>query len=88
MKIYCLFIQRKCAYPGQYAPELYDAIDEFANSENLEYMLKAMFRAMQDSDIESYKELVIRIDDEELKRALNPVSELQASLHFVPEEKP
>ena len=87
MKIHCLFIQRKCAYEGQYAPELYDAVDEFTNDENPGYLVEAKSRAMEDSDIELCKELVIRIDDNQFKRAFNPAPELQASLHFVPEKK-
>ena len=34
MKIYLIFGQRKCSYPGQYAPELLEAWDEFAWDEN------------------------------------------------------
>ncbi len=86
MKIYCLFIQRKCAYEGQHAPELYDAIDEFINDENPGYLVGAKSRAMEDSDIKSCKELIIRIDDDEFKRVFNPVLELQASISL-PEEK-
>ena len=37
MKLYLLFGQRVCSYPGQYAPELIDAVDEYTDEDNSEY---------------------------------------------------
>jgi len=38
MKIYLLIGQRKCSYPGQYAPELLDSIDSLSLDENSDFL--------------------------------------------------
>lgn len=51
MKILCLFVQRKCSYEGQYAPELFAAMDEYGYDENPDYLIEQNERADKDSSI-------------------------------------
>ena len=37
MKVFILFGQRKESYTGEYAPEVFDVIDEYSDYENKEY---------------------------------------------------
>lgn len=65
MKIIVLFAQRKCAYPGQYAPELLAAIDEYGNFDNPAYMLDEEAKAGADSDIEFWRRMTLVVDEDE-----------------------
>lgn len=38
MILYVLFGQRKCNYPGQYAPEALEVMDEFGYEENPQWL--------------------------------------------------
>ena len=50
MKIYVLFGQRKEDYPGQYAPEALDVMDEFGWDENSEYLLDKLDERSKDPE--------------------------------------
>ena len=65
MDIICLFAQRKQRYPGQYAPELLAAIDQYGDLENPEYMIGEIEKAKNDNDIEFFRRLVITVPDSE-----------------------
>ena len=65
MKIHCLFVQRRCAYDGQYAPELYAAIDEYGNEDNPAYLQDEERKARSDDTIVFYKCIDVNIDDDE-----------------------
>jgi len=38
MKLYVLFAQRECAYPGQYAPEALEVMDDVAMDDNCTWL--------------------------------------------------
>jgi len=40
MKLYVLFAQRVCSYPGEYAPEALEICDEYTMEVNSEWMQK------------------------------------------------
>lgn len=48
MIIKSLWIQRKCDYPDQYAPELIAAIDEYGNDDNPDYIDDEYKKALQE----------------------------------------
>ncbi|MFA5652365.1 MAG: hypothetical protein WC933_03290 [Candidatus Paceibacterota bacterium] len=65
MTIHCLFVQKNCLYPGQYAPELYAASDEVCDDENPGYMnemIKEVEKEIEINMISFYKVIDIEID--------------------------
>lgn len=68
MTIHCLFVQRVCRYPGEYAPELFAAIDEIGDSDNPDYLNDEEQKAKEDSDISFSRRMEIQVDDKEFDR--------------------
>ena len=64
--------QRKCDYPGQYAPELLDAVDELTLEGNPEYLRNAMEKHRGDPSLESVVILVAVVPDTSVDQALCP----------------
>ncbi len=82
MKIYCLFGQRKCLYPGQHAPELLEAWDEYSVEENPEGFAQAMQKAREENqeDMVSIAPYCISINEERIKHALANVTEVATEI--------
>lgn len=76
MNILILIGQRKCRYEGEYAPEALDAIDEYGNDDDPEFMANAMERANDSKEFDSLAVIKVRIVDSEVSRALNPPQKL------------
>ena len=72
MKIICLFGQRECSYPGQYAPELLDAIDEIGNSDNSDYLDESEKKYADYKEFTIIKRITVSIPDEEFDAAFFP----------------
>ena len=72
MKIVCLFAQRNEGYPGQYAPELLEAIDEYGDDDNPDYMNEAEDKADADRDLVRARRIEIEISDKDFDAAFNP----------------
>lgn len=69
--IHALFVQRVCNYPGEYAPELYDAVDEFTNDENPDHLKQRISEAQGDSSIDSCAVVEIVVDSAPIEKALS-----------------
>lgn len=68
-----LFIQRKCRYEGELAPEAVACQDEYGDEENPEY-LKSEFEKYQEyPDVESLAVVDIEISLHEMRKILKPV---------------
>lgn len=74
MIIHVLFGQRKCSYPGEYAPEVLEAVDENTQDENPEYMKKKVDEHQSSKDFTALRVLQIVVDSDEIDRLLNPPS--------------
>ena len=72
MKIICLFAQRKCSYPGQYAPELYASADGIVDESNPDYLIEQEQELRKGENIQFYKRITIEIPDEEFDAAFDP----------------
>jgi len=84
MKILCLFVQRKCSYEGQYAPELFAAIDEYGNDDNPDYLIDEEAKAKDDSSITFIKRMTINVPNDDFDRLFYDKEELKGS----PETQP
>lgn len=60
MNVYILFGQRKCDYPGQYAPEALEVMDEFAHDENGEWLDEKLAEAEKTGEFTAVR--IIRVE--------------------------
>lgn len=68
MTIHCLFVQRVCSYPDEYAPELLAAIDEYGDSDNPHYLNGEEAKAKSDSDISFSRRIQISVPDNDFDK--------------------
>jgi hypothetical protein len=71
VKIFCIFVQTPCAYPGEYAPELYAAADEWTNEANPDYLNGKEREALQryvDGEYTHVRRVAITVPDKEFGR--------------------
>jgi hypothetical protein len=74
MEILVLIAQRKCQYPGQYAPEALAVISECDHSDNPDYMRKELADAKADSDLDAVAVVSIKVDSDAIDAILFPES--------------
>lgn len=72
MKIFMIWVQRKCSYPGQYAPELLEAIDEFSDEDNSGFINDVFTDHSNEKEFEAVRLIEAELDDEILKNILAP----------------
>ena len=72
MRIHILFAQRKCSYPGEYAPEVLTAWDENAVEENAEGWEEATTAAIKacGDQLSATRVVVIAIPSKEIDELL------------------
>jgi len=72
MIFHILVGQRKCDYPGQYAPEALEVMDDNAMGDNEEWMLSAM-KEYRDSDEFTHLAIVkVKVGDAAIDAVLFP----------------
>ena len=72
MKLRCLFGQRECSYPGQHAPELLCAVDEFTDEDNPEYFRK-LKAALSNDELKGFsvvREVFIEVNGDAISATL------------------
>lgn len=73
MIIYVIFAQRKCNYPGEYAPEVLDACDEYAWDENPKgWIEERISHHRKDSSFESVQCVPVSVSDDAVMAILMP----------------
>jgi len=70
MSVYILFGQRICDYPGQYAPEALEVMDEFAYDENGVWLHDKLEAAEKTKEFEALRIVNIGLGDMEKLREL------------------
>ncbi len=75
MKIHILFGQRRCSYPGQYAPEALACMDDAGYSENPDYLDSLKQKHEQDSDFVAVQVITVEVDDNEVDSRLFPAKD-------------
>ncbi len=74
MILHTIWIQYPCAYPGEYAPQVYEAVDENLLDENPPLWRDkiAEVRAMvAKGEIDSYRVIRIKLDEDAVKHAFD-----------------
>ena len=64
--------QRKCRWPGEYAPELLEAIDENTDEDNQDLIDNVYKKYINSDEFVSIQIIESRIDDKTLFEALKP----------------
>jgi hypothetical protein len=74
MKVRLIMAQYKCAYPGQYAPNVVAAWDEYTLEDNWEGYVRERgeFKAQVPNDFDWVRELVINVPDDAIDRLAEP----------------
>lgn len=72
MKLLVIVGQRKERYPGEYAPEALDVIDEVGNDENPDYIIEKKKAAEDSGDFEAVVVLAIALDGSRVMELLRP----------------
>jgi hypothetical protein len=75
MKIYVVMAQRKCRYPGQYAPEALAVQDEYGRDENAEYLADVVAENESGGEFDAVACLCLEVDYDAIERALFPAAE-------------
>lgn len=72
MKLFVLFGQRVENYPGQYAPEALECIDEFGMEENPDWLEDKMKRARASNEYENLAIIPLEVDQSRIMQFLRP----------------
>jgi hypothetical protein len=71
MKVHVLFGQRKCDYPGQYAPEALEVADENAYSDNPDFLNGKLKEHTATEEFSALVIVAINVDGGTIDRILN-----------------
>jgi len=81
MRIFVLFGQRECDYPGQYAPEALECIDENGNSDNPDFLVDQKAKYENSGEFDSLAVVQLSLPGEAVDNALYPdLSPVKASV--------
>ena len=72
MKFHILIGQRKCSYPGQYAPEALEVADEYTMDENPEWMGEKREEFGMTDEFDALTVMVVFVHDDFVTEALYP----------------
>lgn len=72
MQLHVLMAQREEAYPGEYAPEALDVIDEIGHSDNPDFLERRAKEARETGEFESVAIITIEVDGDAVMAQLRP----------------
>lgn len=72
MKIHVIIAQRKCSYPGEYAPEVLDACDEYCYDENPKWLDDKLDEHRRKGEYQAVAVMVVSVSNVDVARILNP----------------
>lgn len=83
MKIIMIWGQRKCTYPGQYAPELLEAVSENMDIDNPDIISNSFKKFVMSDEFESVQIMKTKIKDDDLITALSRQSVISSKIEIV-----
>lgn len=86
MKLYILFGQRIERYPGEYAPEALEVMDEYGMEENPEYLDDKMQEFSKTEEFESLAIVPLAVDQSSIMNLLRPSAAEPIPAQVVPEK--
>ena len=88
MTIHVLFGQRKCSYPGEYAPEPLAVSSDIIDDDNPDYMAGELEKAKASGEYESVRIISFDVDADEIDRLLSISAKVEATIVEPPAENP
>lgn len=76
MKFHIIIGQRKCSYPGQYAPEALDIADECTMDDNPMWIQERYEYHDKSSDFDSLKIMTLEVKDSDIEKILYPEAKI------------
>lgn len=70
MTLHILFAQRKCHYPGQYAPEALEIMTEYAIDDNPTYLPEKLEFYRKSEEFSNLMVIPVKVDDDKLDEIL------------------
>lgn len=81
MKLFVLFGQRKCSYPGEYAMEALDCMNESACSDNPDYLEGEQAKYEQSNEFDRLSIVELSVSENDVRGVLYPEQkEISASV--------
>ena len=75
MELHILMAQRKCAYPGQYAPEALACMIDVEYSDNPDYLRDARQSNLDTGEFDAVEIITLTVDGHEIHKRLFPAQE-------------
>lgn len=75
MDVFLLMGQRKESYPGEYAPEALECMDEYGYSDNSEWLHDKKTAAEATGEFERVEIIRLAVDSRAIMRILRPLTE-------------
>lgn len=72
MKLFVLFGQRKCTYPGEYAMEALACIDENGHSDNPDYLEGEERSRRESGEFEALRIITLEVSEKDVRQQLYP----------------
>lgn len=72
MILFVLMGQRKCDYPGQYAPEALAVMDEYGDDDNPDYLKEEKEKYEKSKEFTSLVIIAVDVNGAKIKALLNP----------------
>ncbi len=72
MKLFVLFGQRKCNYPGEFALEALTCIDENSHTDNLDYLDDELRKYELSGEFDSLKVVELAVSEKDVRALLYP----------------
>lgn len=72
MKLFVLFGQRKCTYPGEYAMEALACMDENGQSDNPDYLEGELAKHEQSREFDRLSIVELAVSEKDVRRVLYP----------------
>lgn len=86
MKLYILFGQRIERYPGEYAPEALEVMDEYGMEESPEYLDDKMKEFSKTEEFESLAIVPLAVDQSSIMKILRPAAADAIPAQVIPEQ--
>lgn len=80
MTVHVIFGQRKCSYPGEYAPEVIDAATQWQLEDNTEWPTTRAKEAEATGDFSTVRVLDLEVDQDQIAKLLNENPKVEVKL--------
>ncbi|HHQ2714248.1 TPA: hypothetical protein ACSPMB_000076 [Pseudomonas aeruginosa] len=84
MKLFVLFGQRKCDYPGQYALEALACMDEVGQSDNPDYLDSEHAKYQESQEFDRLSLIPLEVSEKDIRRIMYPEDQVVSATVIEP----